>query len=328
MTTARRSPRLSDLRRPQLAAHAPVLTRREDEWQVGLEPGEAVVLTGSGLRRLLGMLDGRHWLPEVRAEAQSAGLRVGQLDRALTALLETGLLCDGDAAPAPSSAQSRIRLVGAGPVGRQLAGLLVDSGVESLHVFDEDPPDQEGYPAAGALGSRALALCSQLERSRPAGTGTRLHSINHWSKPDDGTTDLTVLTAESPEIDRLITDHLLRHDQPHLLVRGHGRAVRVGPLVVPGRTSCLRCADLSRRDLDPHWPTVLSQLTGLRQPIPPALVAWAAAVATVQVLSFLSGGAPETLGATLEVGTGDHAMRLRSWPAHPACGCGWMATTE
>ena len=34
----------------------------------------------------------------------------------------------------------------------------------------------------------------------------------------------------------------------------------VGPLVIPGVTSCLECADLHRRDRDAAWPAVAAQL--------------------------------------------------------------------
>ncbi len=34
----------------------------------------------------------------------------------------------------------------------------------------------------------------------------------------------------------------------------------VGPLVIPGMTSCLRCADLHRSDRDAAWPAVAAQL--------------------------------------------------------------------
>ena len=37
----------------------------------------------------------------------------------------------------------------------------------------------------------------------------------------------------------------------------------VGPLVVPGVTSCLTCADLHRADRDSAWPAVAMQLRGV-----------------------------------------------------------------
>ena len=71
----------------------------------------------------------------------------------------------------------------------------------------------------------------------------RVLPLDHWSKPETLAVDLTVVVAEGPEVDRVVTDHLLRLDQPHLLVRSLGDAAWVGPLVLPGRTPCLRCTD-------------------------------------------------------------------------------------
>lgn len=41
---------------------------------------------------------------------------------------------------------------------------------------------------------------------------------------------------------------------------GARRRRLVGPLVIPGRTSCLQCADLHRTDRDAAWPAVATQL--------------------------------------------------------------------
>jgi hypothetical protein len=189
-----------------------------------------------------------------------------------------------------------------------------------LHVFDDRPPDPALYPAAGVLSRGADALC--------AATPARAHPLSHWSKPESVPMDLTVIAVDGPEVDRVVTDHLVRSDQPHLLVRSLGDGVCVGPLVMPGRTSCMHCADLARRDADPQWPVVLAQLSRLRLELPAVLVSWAASVAAIQALSFLGGGVPETAGSTLELSATDLVTRMRSWPAHAECGCGWVGPTE
>jgi len=90
----------------------------------------------------------------------------------------------------------------------------------------------------------------------------------------------------------------------------------------------MQCADLARRDADPQWPVVLAQLSRLRLELPAVLISWAASVAATQALSFLGGGVPETAGSTLELSTTDLVTRMRSWPAHAECGCGWIGPTE
>ncbi len=73
---------------------------------------------------------------------------------------------------------------------------------------------------------------------------------------------------------------------------------------------------------------MLTQLIRVTQAPPAPLIDWAAATAAVQALAFLAGSVPETAGSTLELGRPDLTMRLRSWPPHPECGCGWSPTTE
>ena len=304
--------------------YAPVIQRTNDEVQVGVDPHAALVFRGKGLGALLTLLNGSQPINAVLRSARAAGLTQPQVSWALDALDAAGLLTErGAAAYTAALASLRVRLIGAGPVGFQIARVLLASGLGTLYVYDSEPPEVALYPSAGVLTSRAEALRSAL-----AEVGSTISTLSHWSKPEAAALDLTIVAGDSPELDRVITDHLLRIDQPHLVVRCWGNGVSVGPLVLAGRTSCLRCADLARSDADPQWPVVLAQLSRLRLVTPPALLGWAASVAAAQALAFLYGELPESAGATLELSWPDFVTRLRRWPAHPSCGCGWFSHTE
>jgi hypothetical protein len=319
-----RSKSHAQLDHPQLAPYAPVIQRAEDEVQVGIDPDNALVFRGSGFGTLLALLNGSRPIRAVVRAARAAGLTAGQVTGALEALGGAGLLTERGAAPyADPLASSTVRLIGAGDVGYQLARLLILSGLGALYVYDAELPDSGLYPTAGLLPSRAEALRSAL-----ADNGARISTLSHWSKPETTQLDLTIIACDRPEHDRVITEHLIRGDQPHLLVRCWGNGVSVGPLVVPGQTSCLRCADLVRSDADARWSNVLRQLPRVQTESPPALLAWAAAVAAAQTLAFLHGELPESAGSTLELGWPDFVTRLRPWPAHSGCGCGWLGQTE
>ena len=99
------------------------------------------------------------------------------------------------------------------------------------------------------------------------------------------------------------------------------RAV-VGPLVLPGRSSCLSCAHRHRTDADPvgrRWPGS-SRRTIPRAPV--FLATAAACLAVGQVLDHIDGVVmPSTVNGTLEWRSGDHVPRRRSWIDHPECGC-------
>jgi len=307
-----------------LVPYAPVIQRAKDEVQVGIDPDAALVFRGAGFGALLALLDGSQPASAMWAAARAAGLTKPQVRWALDALSAAGLLNErGVTTYADSLARLRVRLIGAGAVGLQIARVLVASGLGTLYVYDNDPPDPALYPTAGVLSSSAEALRSAL-----AEAGTTISTLSHWSKPETAPLNLTIVGCDRPELDRVIADHFLRIDQPHLVVRCWGNGVSVGPLVLAGQTSCISCADLARSDADPQWPVVLSQLSRLRVASPPALVAWAASVAAAQALAYLHGELPESAGATLELSWPDFVTRLRRWAAHPNCGCGWLGQTE
>ncbi len=177
---------------------------------------------------------------------------------------------------------SRVSVVGGGPIAAALTATLTGVTVQTI-----DPV------------SHAAALIS-----------------THGAEPA-----LTVLAGPTAEPDRTLTDALFAAGRPHLLVRVEpGRAV-VGPLVVPGRTPCVRCLDLSRCRLDAAWPHLLAQLCREAAEPDPVLLAWVATIASVQIRAWLAGTLPESAGGSLELGRPDFRMRSRPWSASPSCGC-------
>src|SRR3954467_12342052 len=84
-------------------------------------------------------------------------------------------------------------------------------------------------------------------------SGARVTKSSVTQAPPPHTTDLVVLS------DFLVTDPRVVRDLhtagvAHLPVRLRDGAGLVGPLVIPGVTSCLDCADRHRSDRDAAWP--------------------------------------------------------------------------
>ena len=103
---------------------------------------------------------------------------------------------------------------------------------------------------------------------------------------------------------------------PHLpVVVGTDRVV-VGPLVLPGRTACLRCAEGA-------WTGPPMTGTGAGTgpaDVPAATVVLACAVATVTILTTLRGDA-SLGGISTEIGLSDVTLAHRLWNVRPDCGC-------
>nr|WP_176573565.1 ThiF family adenylyltransferase [Nonomuraea pusilla] len=140
----------------------------------------------------------------------------------------------------------------------------------------------------------------------------------------DGThrPDLVVLAPVEP-LDGLLVNELLELGIPHLLAsafEGHGS---VGPLVLPGRTACLHCLDLARRDRDPGWAMVTARLGGF----PPGEIACGTALATLvaaeaagHVLAYIDGQEPAVTNRTVDV-MPDWHWKSEGWSNHPQCRC-------
>ncbi|TFV64594.1 thiamine biosynthesis protein ThiF, partial [Blastococcus sp. CT_GayMR20] len=210
---------------------------------------------------------------------------------------------------------------GATRVGTPLAAVLAASGVGRVSITDAGVTGAGdavvgGLSAADEGRPRVLAAADAVRRANPL---TDLRPLPAGAAPD-----LVVLARPWAASDPLVAGHR-RAGVPHLVATVRGETGVVGPLVVPGATSCLRCGDLHRRDADPRWPRLAAQLTAAEPPPSGATVTCVltAAVAALQVLAFLDGtAAPAALEATLELRPPDLLPRLRWWPAHPACDCG------
>ncbi len=315
-------PAPAKLRYPKLRPQIPVLQRAAGEVQVGIDSETALIFSEPRLVPVLLALDGTHHVRDVHHAGATAGLRAEEVDEVVRILDDARMLAEGGRGPASQRPRCRhtVRLIGAGPLGAAIARLLAQSSIGRLWLADTEPNDPNDGPTSSAGAGRAEVLCASLaeEFDLPLATADR------WWRPSPAEIDLTVIVSDTAEADRLVAEDLVRLDQPHLVVRSAGDFVTVGPLVIPGRTACLRCTDLTRRDADNAWPALLDQLTRLRLPAPAALSSWASSIALTQALAFLRGGTPEASGSTLELSEHDLVTRWRTWAAHPECGCHWI----
>ncbi len=214
---------------------------------------------------------------------------------------------------------------GAGRVGVSVATLLAAAGVGQVHVADRGPvrPGDvapAGVAAADVDRSRGAAAAEALRRAAP--------EVRSVPPPPGRRPDLVVLASTEP-VDTVLRTALAGGRVPHLVAGVRETTAVVGPLVLPGGTGCLRCADLHRADRDPAWPVVAAQLVGIRrrreEPCDVALATLAASLAALQCLAHLDGHPAAATGASLELSLTDWRLRRRTWPAHPRCDCGAAA---
>jgi len=249
---------------------------------------------------------------------------------------------DGGARTLARRLTAQVRIHGAGAVGTGMASLLTSSGIGQVTRADAPEQSQKlqstpngpgtlrpGVPSASTGGSGAPRPGAARPAQRQTGTGRAGNpqpSARRPGKapPSTAVPDLAILVGRHPMERRA----RLMHDQvPHLAVAADEAIGVVGPLVIPGRTACLRCLDLTRAERDPAWPLILAQLEG-REPDPCAcdapLAAAVAAQAAAQVLAFIDRAvaADAVVNGTLELVLPGWQWRRRTWPRHPGCSCG------
>jgi bacteriocin biosynthesis cyclodehydratase domain-containing protein len=330
---------------PALLPGLTVLERGSDEIQIGLDPRHGVAIEGlpPNLVERLRRLDGSQPVERLLLAESEHRDQLRTLLRQLTALGlvteagtparaafrgETGLWSlrahHHQAALAERRRTTAVAVHGDGRVAVAVAVLLANAGIGHVElrlpgvvtVHDLG----SGFTEADLGRSRRHALGDLVRRTDPRVRVTRL------SEREPDLVLLTDAVVPAPEV----VAELMDDGVPHLPVRVRDGTGIVGPLVVPGRSSCLRCADLHRTDLDPCWPRVASQLAGRHQRPDLGAVHACASLAVAQAMRLLSPDelSPPTWNATLEFDAFDGRIRHRGWPPHPKCGCGPASTPE
>ena len=307
---------------------------------IQLELGQrAVVVDGVDadiVRRLLGA---RTTAPPPSAESA--------IGRTIAALTAAGFMCtgaeSGQTRPAPRLAADlaalRIRhghraadvlaarsdaavvVHGTGRVASAVGALLGAAGVGRVSFHDRGEillraavpggisPADEGRPFRDAVAEAVQRAAPEVDTAPlPAGVRPAL-----------------VVIANGAPIEEELNDSLHARACAHLVTQSGGEHMTVGPLVLPGLTSCLRCADLHRIDRDPAWSALAVQLAApTKRPAPSdvAVASLAASVTALQALAFIDGDEPATLSGTLELQLPNWRIRRRSWPARADCACG------
>ncbi|MFD6452802.1 TOMM precursor leader peptide-binding protein [Nocardia sp. NPDC055165] len=167
--------------------------------------------------------------------------------------------------------------------------------------------------------SDAVAIGLRRMGFRP----TRSRAYRPDSPPGTATGDLVVLT-DALMIDPGLSVDLVLRRVPHLQVRVRDGVGVVGPLVLPGETSCLRCADLTRAGFDHDWPHLAAQLLGRTGHASPAGIAATTALALGELEAIVACSPrrpPRTLDATVELNLDTHEIQRRPWLPHQECGC-------
>lgn len=305
-------------KRPCFRAGIEAYQRAVDELQVGDHPRHGVVIKELSPRlvAVLRALDGR--TPLSRLIARAGEQDGAKFEEVLGELVGRGLVIDAAGPPSDGCADTSVTICGDGPLAASLAWLLARSGVGHIAVQSAGTVTRSDLGVLGAheIGRPRREAIERLIRAASS-------NVTVGPIPSDTSPDLVVLTdaqVPAPEV----VKQLMCERQEHLVVAFRDGFGVVGPLVLPGRSSCLQCADLFRTDRDQHWPRVANQMAGRVKRAGPAATQATAALGAAQILRVLRPGRepPPVLECTIELDLQDGTTVHRYWEAHPFCECG------
>jgi hypothetical protein len=338
--------------RPTLLPHLRPLWRDRTTLQLGTDPDRAVVVEFGqpAAARILPLLDGTRTERAVHLDAGRLGIAGDQVAPVLDALYSAGVLVAaqtlvpsglppadrrrlaGEAAALATRAGTspaqvlrrracaQVLVAGQARLVAPIAVALATAGVG--HVASRVPGPvcttedlAVGGLTAGDVGRpSADAIAAAVTRSAPG-------AVTRTLRPEQASFLVRVGFDSAPPA--LTARTYARRRLPHLVVAVRDAAVVVGPFVPPAGSPCLACLDLHRTDRDPAWRRLAPQLAGDSASIRACATATlliGVGHAVGEVLSFLDGGTPKTLGGCLEIDTNGTARR-RSWQSHPRCDC-------
>ncbi|MGQ0632112.1 MAG: hypothetical protein ACT4P1_13915 [Sporichthyaceae bacterium] len=300
------------IRRPALKTGRRPVHRSGGRVQFGPSARD-VVLSGfdAPARAVLDQLDGRHDRDALRQHAHRLGLPGHRFEVLMDTLANAGVLEDAAVTPPgwhALSAQRRRNLtpaldaltlahrapdLGKARMGRRLAARVLIRGSGGVSAM-----------AGHLLAASGVGTVSTEQQAGETAPDLALLVDGAW-------------TAEAAA--------LMRTGTVHLLARSRALDSVIGPLVVPGHTSCLRCHDLHRADADPDWPRVAAQLAAappawgaVHEAVADTLMAAHAAHAALTYLDTGDCALADTTATLVEAGLTWHRQR---WTRHPECGC-------
>lgn len=254
--------------------------------------------------------------------------------------ISTGAMSTGAASPL-NPLRSRSPHSIADPIAAALASLLFASGFEKIKFIDEGRQSEGTQITDIDLGLSIFngsdIGASRLEKLKEIANRSAILPLEEGRNPiaPDFNATLTI-SIGWPRPDH--HQRWVSEDRAFLIVPGYSqREIRIGPIIVPGRTPCLRCYELNQIEND-FWREQIRQLRQLspsHQPTKVAsmLIASMTASYVTLWLDHISQEEPldtnhPLLGGQVIVDLETMESRLERWQNHPECGCLWLPTHQ
>jgi hypothetical protein len=211
-------------------------------------------------------------------------------------------------------AGARVSVIGVSRLGATIARVLASVGVARIDLDDPRPVTLADVSSGGFSPADVGTRRSDLLAAHPEWrAGTPSPRINH---------EVVVVTDAVDSHSRC--RRLAAADTAHVLVSCRELIGRVGPFVVPGRSPCGFCLELSHRDRDAGWSQIWRQQVAVPTPDADAvLVGITANIAAAHLLEWLTGALPPSVGGFVDIVAPHGTTHRRALGQHAECGCAW-----
>lgn len=280
---------------PVISPGIPILVRPGNRVHIGGDPHTALVVelpANVSSRRIVALLASMsqpRTRAEVFADLVETGLTRSDFDAVLDRLVAAGKARVGSPGRTRTAAL-RIRVHGRGELTHLLVTSLTDAGYAVVRSTRR-PAQTAAAPTSTASEPNLVVLADHL-----------VHEP--W-----------------------LVERLMRTRTPHLQIRLREGVGLVGPLVLPGLSSCLDCADRHRADRDPAWPVLAAQLTREIGTAGATIARATAALAHDQIdhladaLAGAGADPPHLVNRVIELHSSPPRIEATTWAPHPLCRC-------
>jgi hypothetical protein len=275
------------------------------------------------------------WLVSLKGErtlekALDAGRATGLQSRLMKRLVRVGEHCGlvDDSSGLPTSLR-QATLTRRDRLAADIAAARHLHGPDGRHIIDRRQAAQVAVQGDSQL-AEVVAL---ILTSAGVGRVLRAHPTRSTSRRlrRTATQHTCVVLCDAAHPDAASDTDAMTLDIPHLVVTAAGARAVIGPFVIPGHSSCLRCRDLHLADADATWPRAAVQWAARKPAVTSTVLAHVAgAWAALQVLALLDAapGPPSlpTINGALTITLPDGQPTRELRPAHALCGCRWPRT--
>jgi len=200
-------------------------------------------------------------------------------------------------------------------------GLQLLDDVGALHDGDPTPT----LPRAAVILQGPDPVC------RDVASGLRLGG---WSVSTShrGPTPNTAIVVRVGRPQWAWIQSMTQQGVTHAVISPRLSSVRIGPVVTPGHTACLRCLHLARADRDREWPFLANRLERRTLPDTSGALLHEAGLLLSKMLEHRVGESPKSNDADPSDNPGSEYWEVfcdsitpkkTEVARHPLCGCWW-----